>query len=251
MPLLDEQGRLFGLINIVDAIVVIAVIGVVVVAGLVLVPAGETDTQPGETRYATVVFNDQPEAIASQITVGDTLSAVGGGGETTISDTYFSPSRGDNTSRLYVRIRYDSNNPPQQQNRQFRAGRVMYFGTDEYGGRGKILAIDRPSDTLPTSRTNVTIEATVPASVSSSLDRGDTFTFNDTTLTEVTSVSAVPVANGTRSRLRVDLTLQTIRLGYTRYFAGNRVQTGSHLPLVTDSHWIPGTVVHTAEYRQR
>ena len=61
--IIDDEGKLFGLINVVDALVVLVVLAIVVAGiALIAVPGSE------DTRYATVDMGTQPDHVAGQIT---------------------------------------------------------------------------------------------------------------------------------------------------------------------------------------
>ena len=72
MPVLDDEGRLFGAVNVVDALVVLFVLAVVV-AGVALVTGADDDSaaepEP-ETRTVVVQTGDQPEYVVDAIEAG-------------------------------------------------------------------------------------------------------------------------------------------------------------------------------------
>ena len=72
MAIIDEEGRLFGTVNIIDALVVLFVIAIAV-AGVALVTGGSGDTDTdAEPVTRTIVFQttDQPEYVANAIQEG-------------------------------------------------------------------------------------------------------------------------------------------------------------------------------------
>ncbi|MFC7135289.1 MULTISPECIES: DUF4330 domain-containing protein [Salinibaculum] len=74
MPLIDEDGRLFGTVNIIDALVVLFVFAIAV-AGVALVTGGGGgggNTTNSETITRTIVFQttDQPAYVADAIQEG-------------------------------------------------------------------------------------------------------------------------------------------------------------------------------------
>jgi hypothetical protein len=64
MPTIDDEGRLFGAINVIDALVVLLVLAVAL-AGITLV-AGSNSVE-SETHYATLDLGSQPEYIVEQL----------------------------------------------------------------------------------------------------------------------------------------------------------------------------------------
>ncbi|MFC7193455.1 DUF4330 family protein [Halosimplex aquaticum] len=88
MAIIDEDGRIFGTINVVDALAVLLVLAVAA-AGIALV----TGSDPGEegTRHVTLDLGSQPEYVLEQLDAGDTASLENEPGNMTITDTYFTP----------------------------------------------------------------------------------------------------------------------------------------------------------------
>jgi hypothetical protein len=70
MAVIDEEGRIFGTVNVVDALVVLFALAVVV-AGVALVTGGGGDTET-ETPTRTVVFETgtQPDYVVNSVTEG-------------------------------------------------------------------------------------------------------------------------------------------------------------------------------------
>lgn len=76
MELLDEEGNLFGVVNVIDALVVLFVLAVIA-AGAALV-FGDDGGDAGPTVESTHVpldFGQQPTYIASEINAGDVHTA--------------------------------------------------------------------------------------------------------------------------------------------------------------------------------
>jgi len=110
MEILDEKGRLFGAVNVVDALVVLLVLAVVA-AGAALVLGGN-DSTPDDSdeldlasTHATLDMGTQPEYIVAQLNEGDTYSP-GGNDNLTVTDVHLEPrSNGDAAALLRVRLR--------------------------------------------------------------------------------------------------------------------------------------------------
>jgi hypothetical protein len=86
--IIDEDGRLFGLINIVDTLVILLVIAIAV-AGVALVFSSGGGAM--ETRFVTVEAGIQPDHVANQITAGDEFAVDGSADGLTITDVYRYP----------------------------------------------------------------------------------------------------------------------------------------------------------------
>jgi len=67
MPVIDDEGRLFGAVNVVDALVVLLVLAVAV-AGVALVTGGGSGETP--TRTVVVDIGQQPNYVADAIKEG-------------------------------------------------------------------------------------------------------------------------------------------------------------------------------------
>jgi len=97
MELLDDEGKLFGVVNVVDALVVLFVLAVVAAgAAFVLQPDPEPAPEPDlATTDATLDLGTQPSYIIEELETGDTYSP-SGDAELEISDVHLAP-QGDNT----------------------------------------------------------------------------------------------------------------------------------------------------------
>ena len=153
-PIIDSEGNLFGIINIIDALVILLVIAVVL-AGLAVVgvlggedPNGEDATAETnesslvdgdfETQYATVEAGSHPRYIVDRISEGDTVSH--NGTNITVTDIYATPTSATSSSVLLgVEFETDSENP-------VRTGDSVDIDTDRYDINGEILRVE---DTPP------------------------------------------------------------------------------------------------------
>jgi len=153
-PIIDSEGNLFGIINIIDALVILLVIAVVI-AGLAVVgvlggedPNGEdvsAETNESElvdgdieTQYATVDAGSHPRHIVDRISEGETVSH--NGTNITVTDIYATPTSATSSSVLLgVELETDSENP-------VRTGDSVDIDTDRYDIEGEILRVE---DTPP------------------------------------------------------------------------------------------------------
>ena len=149
-PIIDSEGNLFGIINIIDALVILLVIAVVL-AGLAVVgvlggedPNGEdTSAETNEsslvdgdfeTQYATVEVGSHPRYIVDRISEGDTVSH--NGTNITVTDIYATPTSATSSSVLLgVELETESENPA-------RTGDNVDIDTDGYDIDGEILRIE-------------------------------------------------------------------------------------------------------------
>lgn len=68
MPIIDDEGRLFGTVNIIDALVVLFVLAVAVAGIALLTGGGSSDETP--TRTVVVDVGQQPDYVIDAVTEG-------------------------------------------------------------------------------------------------------------------------------------------------------------------------------------
>ncbi|WP_436935217.1 DUF4330 domain-containing protein [Halovenus marina] len=69
MPVIDDKGRLFGKINIIDALAILFVLAVIV-AGVALVTGGDNSTSKTSTQTVVFDIGQQPQYIIDAIEEG-------------------------------------------------------------------------------------------------------------------------------------------------------------------------------------
>ncbi|AGC69406.1 hypothetical protein Cst_c24460 [Thermoclostridium stercorarium subsp. stercorarium DSM 8532] len=95
MKVLDEKGRLFGIINIIDLFVLVVLV-VIVAGGIWLVSRqSETDTGPVESYYVTIKCPELDGSIADYLHVGDRLYYANGFTDVVITDVSVEPAKID------------------------------------------------------------------------------------------------------------------------------------------------------------
>lgn len=97
MPLIDDDGNLFGGINVIDALVIVMLLAVLVAgAALVTSIGGESDsTGEAETRYATFELGQQPDYVVDRLSEGDVATLDDTDGTLTVTDVYVTPAPAD------------------------------------------------------------------------------------------------------------------------------------------------------------
>lgn len=247
MDAVDEQGRLFGLVNVIDALLVL-LLASVLLAGVALLlqdPQPETNRPSDtETRYATISFGPIPADVAETIEPGEDLR-IAGGGRATITDRYVL-RRPNGTSFVVVRAAL----PGRVRNGSFapHGGPIPVTGTASPVGASHevsatILALDRSGERLQTARTPLVLEATVPTAVANRLranttDPGDTVRGGT-----VESVTVFPAADPRERRIRLGVRLRTLVTGAGPEFAGRPVRVGRTLSLETEIATVNATVL--------
>ena len=193
---IDDDGQLFGLINVIDALVVLFVIAIIG-AGIALVGVGG---EPADTRYATIDLGEQPDYTANQITVGDEWDVQGSADVLTVTDVFLAPTAdGDRNVVIRAEVNGTAIDPEaQEQSAITFAGEPLRFGRDleietpQYVVEGVVTDVG-PEESFGTEATrSVTVEATeMPQSRVDRLGVGLTEVMRDDETATVTDVSDV------------------------------------------------------------
>jgi hypothetical protein len=215
MELIDEEGNLFGVINIIDALAILLVLAVVV-AGIALVApslnsadqtastdesgANEADGTElsSATRYATIDLGTHPNRIANQITTGDTMEQ--DGHNLTVTDVYVAPTDATNAA---VVVRAELNGVLTETNsnttqfefsgNQYRIGDSLSIETNDYTVNGSIQRLDGDDPSLNTGYTTVEVTSTnLDRDIADGLEEGATHLRRGTSVITVESVATRP-----------------------------------------------------------
>ena len=188
MNVIDDEGRLFGTVNVVDALVVLFVVAVVV-AGVALVFGGESEPEPDiGTTYATVDLGTHSEAIVEELNEGDTYQP-NDQDSLTITDLHVTPE-GDQI-RAIARVELEAereNGAVTYDGAPPRLGRSLDIVTNRYRVGGSIQRVGDSPD-LDRGRTELVLEDTVDIDESEALAVGDEIRIDDRPAATVESVT--------------------------------------------------------------
>lgn len=255
MPLIDDEGRLFGRVNVVDAAVVVAVLAAAV-AGVALLdpfaaPASESEAdEEGVTRYLTLDLGPQPLAVAERVTAGDTDADA----DLTVTDAYVGPAGGgDGVARVVVRARVDGTAADGSgvalDGEPVRRGDELTLAAAGYEAAGDVLAVDAEGARLPTGTTPVVIDAALPPAVADRVDAGDVARLAGRPVATVEGTVIAPVEtraragpNGSERPALVGATLRTITISGETYFGDAPVLLGERVGIRTDRYAFAGSV---------
>lgn len=243
MPILDDEGNLFGVVNVVDALAVVLVLAVVGAGVALLVQPDDAPAPPEtDTVNATLDLGAQPEYLAQALNEGDTF-APDGSSELTVTDVHVTPA-GDGRMQVLLRVRLEAHAtdesidyagaPP-------RLGRQLTVQTDRYTVEGAIRDVGG-DDALRTTTTEVLLSRTMSASEASQLSVGDTYRVAGRDVATVESVERYATADPNERRVFVGLSLATLDADGTARFAGTAVREGSTLEFETEAGALSGTV---------
>lgn len=253
MDVIDEHGRLFGVVNVIDALVVLLV-AAVVVAGVALVLQEPEPAPPGPetvTRYATITFGEKPPDVAESIAPGDRARLADGGtgnasaGGVNVTDLYRVPGQNE---KIFVVARvamtgHLRDGSFEVDGQPIRIGSAVTIVGDAYGLEGRITALNRSGERLATGATPVVLEATVPTAVASTITTGDAIRGGSVTGGTVESVSVYPTGTADKRRVHLGVRLRTRSTPAGPEYAGRPVRVGQTRTVVPGDTAVKGTVL--------
>ena len=237
MEVLDEQGRLFGRVNVVDALVVLFAVAVVV-AGAALVfgddPEPTPEPDPDErTLYVTL------EATGDAATALGTGAVRLDGAAANVTDVHRTPG-----PRSYLRVALDgteSGGRFQFDDGPVRLGDTYTVTTDVTHTGSRVVERD-VSPEFDVRTTTVTVETTVRTPLAAAVSEGDQQRVGDATVLEVASAETAAV-NETHTDLRATLDLETIVVDDVPQYGDRPVRLGRELEVGTDEYEIDAEIV--------
>jgi len=243
MAIIDEEGRLFGTINVVDALVVLLVLAVGL-AGVALVVSGGGGgpVGPTETRYVTLDLATQPEFLIEQIEVGDTGSLGAGAQDATITDSYITTGGAGTNAVIRVAVNQTGDGPFTIGGEPLRVGRQLNFVNESYAiDNATIREVGNESSLLTPERI-VVLRGAVPNSVAAEVSAGNEITVAGNRVATIQGVATYSAENPDRKTLFLNATLRTYSTGDAVRFGGTRVETGQTLTLPLAGYQFNGTV---------
>lgn len=241
MPVIDDEGRLFGTVNIIDALVVLLVLAVVV-AGVALLSGGPA-SEPA-TRYATVDLGSHPDFVADQVSAGDQL-VEDAEGNLTVTDVYYTPGS-DGQARVIVRAELQGSVSAESGTFQY-AGRALQRGGDlrvqtpDYNLTGTLTRIDPNGTALQTAETAFVVRTAVSADTAEELDVGDAYALAGTEVATIESAQFYP-GDGSRVTATLGISARTRTEAGDRQFGETPLTLGQSVPFRTSAYGFSGTV---------
>ena len=245
MPLIDDEGRIFGVVNVVDALVILVLIAVFV-AGIAIVDPFASLPEK-ETKYATVDLGSQPNYIAENIETGDKMIPQKGG-NVTVTDKYVTPF-GENTS-VVVRTRINGTmKKPQGKNiKNFAHGKNfvkegdrLTINTSSYSVVGEIQNLSTKDSSLETGRSTFSIKATTSPEVAKDIDAGDTFDTDGSEVANIKDKEIYPVSPSDMAAV-LRINAETIKLHRKKTFQRKELKVGTGIDFSTDRYDIQGKI---------
>jgi len=240
--LLDDEGKLFGVVNIIDALVVLLIIAVVVAgAALVFQPEPEPESPDQTTTNVTLDLGTQPSYIVTEITEGDTYSP-DSNSKLTITDVYPTPQ--DSRTRVIVRATLQglpdggsltyANAPP-------RLGRPLTIATSRYEVSGQIRAVGG-DNSLAREDTTVVLRDTMASADAREVTPGDEIRLAGRTVATIEDAAAYATEDPTQKTVFVEADLDTYTQQSDRRFGNTQVRRGQTVTLPAEDYTLDGRI---------
>lgn len=246
MKVIDETGRLFGRVNVYDALAVLAVLAAVGAGVAYADPLGGDGGDPA-TRYVTLDLGDQPPSTAARIAAGDRSVDEG---SVTVTDAYVGPAR-DGATSVVIRARVNgtveagggrSAGVFQYADAPLHRGDNLTVETAAYEATGRVLAVDAGDPTLETGRLPVLVETTLSPATAAHVDRGDEYRIDGRAVATVTESVVLAPGNRTNRTAFLGLSLRTVRHSGNAYYGDTQVLVDRPVTVRTDRYALSGTV---------
>lgn len=247
MRIVDEQGDLFGVVNIIDAVVVLMVVAVGV-AGIALVL---NDSSPEEeemetgpelvTTSATIDLGVIRPGVTEEIDTGDEYSA-GEQSNLTITDVHLSPS--DGGARVILQVQLKGENQTGGVNyagSSVRLNRNIGITTPQYDVSGRIRDIGG-GESLNRQQTSVVLTGSADTETANRITTGDTSRIAGSDTATVESVSIYRTNNPDQRQVVVGLSLNTVEYGEGPQFGTVSIQRGTRLTYRAEDYEFAGTI---------
>lgn len=247
--LLDDEGRLFGLVNIIDMLVVLLVLAVVV-AGAALLLSG-SDEREADTRHATIDLGNQPDFVAEQITTGDTIEPEATSDMITITDVYRFDT-GDGTGVVVRATINGTTTVPEEpdedpvfqyRDESLQVGQQLAMNTTEYAAQGTVTRVQRSGETLPRADSELVVQTTVSDTTADEVSVGDEYRVAGEPTAEITDLQQFPAADDGERSLLIGLSAATLDRGGTQQFGGTDIRIGNQISFVGDGYELSATIV--------
>lgn len=244
MEIVDEQGNLFGVVNIIDALVVLMILAVGI-AGITLVfndSSSETETETElVSTSVTLDIGSVSTGVAREIDIGDRYSS-GDRSNLTITDVYLAPSDGAARVILQAKLQGEA----QQESLTYagspvRLNRSIEVVTSDYAISGRIRDVDE-SDSLSRQQTSVVLTSTVDTDIANRITEGDTSRVAGRDSATVESVSIYATSNPEQKRVVAGVLLDTVKYGEKPQFGSVSIRRGTNLTYQAEDYQFRGII---------
>ncbi len=242
MKLINEEGALFGIINIIDALVILLVIAVGIAgAALVFSDDSESSEPARVTTHATVDLGTHPPNIARAIDEGDQYS-VDDTSTVTITDLHLSPQ--SDTVRVIARLKIEAEvdeDVLQYDGAPLRLGRSLEVQTSRYQVSGRIQSVGS-NETLAIDSQTVIVQTEIPTGQTDAVAAGDTVSVGGRTVATIEQLRVYPTATSVRRSLSLKITLDSYRRQEQSYFGSTPLREGQTIALPMNEITLDGQI---------
>ncbi|MHB9288007.1 DUF4330 domain-containing protein [Halobacteriales archaeon Cl-PHB] len=237
MALIDDRGRLFGVANIIDALVILFVLAVAV-AGIALL-FGPTETESNSTAdsVATVSYIAPSDGTATLLSANDTLAPTRAGTNFTVLDTHYSFTP-DGSIHVTARVSYEGT--PEINGNEVLTGDRYRLTTGTSRHEVRFLDLNASASEFETTQRSIVVAVDESRQVSHAIEPGDTATIGDRTVARVKSVTGLEDDRSPAELIGAEVTVRTD--GDVAYFGGLPVRVNTPITVVTDDALITGHV---------
>jgi hypothetical protein len=239
MDVIDDNGNVFGVVNVIDALAVLFVLAVAV-AGAALVLQPDPEGPETATTNVTLDLGAQPTYIVSEITAGDTYRA-GQNSQLTLMDVYLTPQGGRTRVIVRAQVQGLARGGVSYANAPLRLGRSLEVATNRYQVTGQLRDVGR-NDTLSRASTTVVLRDQLSAADARDLAAGDEIRVAGRTVATIEDVAVYATNNPTRRDVFVEATLETYRSQGERRFGGSQMRRGQTVRLPGADYTLTGRI---------
>ncbi len=242
--MIDDEGRLFGVVNVVDVLVVLLVLAVVAGGASLVLGTGDGGTSETEVRYATVDLGPQPSYVANLVESGD-LVEYGEANNLTVTDVYVTDE--GNHERVLARVKLES--PPNEEGKFAfdgeapRVGRELTIATNEYRASGRITAVSETDSTLNLVERTVLLEGTLSMEEAERLSANDSVVRGNETIASVESFQLYGTENPNERRVIVAVDLLAHQDDDRPQFGSTPLRLGESVELNTGEYSLSGSIL--------
>lgn len=251
---IDEKGRVFGLINIVDLLVIVLLVAVIAAGAALVLGTGEEPSEE-EEQYVTLEMNSQPEYIAEEIQEGDQWDPEGG--TLTVTDTYMAASSSDDNVDIWIQAKINGTTISNDTevialgDTPVRLGERLELNTDRYSAGGTITDISESTAEIDTETRDITVVTDVDQQTADRIAVGDGFTVGDRTwMTVEEIVTRYATASSDTDRLVLGVNTE-VRTGENTPQLGHRtVQLGESIPVRIGGDQMTGSIISVDSFEE-
>lgn len=255
MNILDDEGNLFGTINVIDALVVLVVIAVVV-GGLAVVgvlgtddpDTNDSDTNESspddseiETHYVAVDIGDTPRHMTDRIQSGDVMST--NETNTTITDVYETPTSAT-TSSVLLGVEIETAD-------SYRTGQTIELEFEEYTVEGSLLRIEDSPPAVDITPVTVDLKVeSVDQDTADAIVSGSQSATQERSLVTINNVTTEsPRESDDRYDVRLTVELGTVETAGGPQFHSTPIRVGNSVSLDLGNVEIESTIsnIHTQQ----